>query len=93
MPEPVNCIVKPHACMATPHNMNAPAHSRSSQVHAEVLCILFGVSAGRVALRELARASGLAGRTVRQELQPLVRLGVARVGRHSRCNRINPKKV
>jgi DNA-binding transcriptional ArsR family regulator len=56
--------------------MNPLADLLSSKVKAELFRLLFGVRAERLHLRELARQSGLAVGTVRQELDRLARLGV-----------------
>jgi DNA-binding transcriptional ArsR family regulator len=56
--------------------MNPLADVLSSKVKAELFRLLFGVPAERLHLRELARQSGLAVGTVRQELDRLARLGV-----------------
>jgi predicted transcriptional regulator len=56
--------------------MNPLADLLSSKVKAELFRLLFGVPAARLHLRELARQSGLAVGTVRQELDRLARLGV-----------------
>ena len=47
--------------------MNAPTDLLSSKVKAELFRLLFGVRNERLHLRELARQSGLAVGTVRQE--------------------------
>jgi DNA-binding transcriptional ArsR family regulator len=56
--------------------MNVLADLLSSKVKAEMFRLLFGVRDERLHLRELARQSGLAVGTVRQELNRLTRLGV-----------------
>jgi len=56
--------------------MNPLADLLSSKVKAELFRLLFGARAERLHLRELARQSGLAIGTVRQELDRLARLGV-----------------
>jgi len=56
--------------------MNPLADVLSSKVKAELFRLLFGARAERLHLRELARQSGLAVGTVRQELDRLARLGV-----------------
>ena len=56
--------------------MNPLTDLLSSKVKAELFRLLFGLRAERLHLRELARQSGLAVGTVRQELIRLARLGV-----------------
>jgi predicted transcriptional regulator len=56
--------------------MNPLADLPSSKPKAELFRLLFGVPAERLHLRELARQSGLAVDTARQELYRLARLGV-----------------
>jgi len=56
--------------------MNPLADLLSSKVKAELFRLLFGARAERLHLRELARQSGLAIGTVRQQLDRLARLGV-----------------
>jgi DNA-binding transcriptional ArsR family regulator len=56
--------------------MNVLAEFLSSRVKAEVLRLLFGVGARELHVREIARQSGLADATVRQELRRLTRLGL-----------------
>ena len=69
-------MVKAHDCMVRAHVVNALADLLGSKVKAEVFRLLFGVGDERLHLRELARQSGLAVGTVRQELKRLTRLGV-----------------
>ncbi|HWB05489.1 MAG TPA: nucleotidyltransferase domain-containing protein [Verrucomicrobiales bacterium] len=59
--------------------MDALAELLSSRVKAEVFRLLFGVVTAPLHLRELARRSGLAVGTVRQELQRLSGLDLVRV--------------
>ena len=56
--------------------MSTLADLLSSKVKAAVFRLLFGMHTERLHLRELARQSGLAVGTVRQELNRLTRLGV-----------------
>ena len=56
--------------------MSSLADLLSSKAKAELSRRLFGVRAERLHLRELARHSGLAVGTVRQELDRLARLGL-----------------
>ena len=65
--------------------MNPLADLLSSKVKAELFRLLFGVPAERLHLRELARQSGLAVGTVRQELDRLARLGVVQSEADGNC--------
>lgn len=84
-------MAQPHDCVVKTHIMNALADLLSSKVKAEVFRLLFGVRDDRLHLRELARQSGLAVGTVRQELSRLKRLGVveAEVDGNRTCYRAN----
>lgn len=67
----------------------------SSQVRAEIFRLLFGVSDQEVHLRELERRSGLAVRTVHQELKKLTGLDLLKTRRdgnrlYYRANRNHP---
>jgi uncharacterized protein len=56
--------------------MSTLAELVSSRVRAEVFRLLFGLDAGELHVREIARRSGFAYATVRQELASLARLGL-----------------
>jgi predicted nucleotidyltransferase len=62
--------------------MNTLAHLFSSGVKAELFRLLLGLSPQEVHVRELARQSGFAVSTIRQELKNLVQLGLIEA-RHS----------
>jgi DNA-binding transcriptional ArsR family regulator len=71
--------------------MNALAELLSSRVKAEVLRLLFGLTACELHVRELERQSGLSVSTVRQELRRLAGLGLveARKDGNRTCYRAN----
>src|SRR5713226_6368883 len=67
----------------------------SSKRKAEILRLLFGVGARQFHLRELARQSHLAVRTVQQELARMVKIGLVTLRRdgnrvYYHANRKNP---
>jgi DNA-binding transcriptional ArsR family regulator len=65
-----------HDCMVKTHIVSTLAKLLGSKVKAEVFRLLFAARAERLHLREIARQSGLAVGTVRQELARLTQLGV-----------------
>lgn len=72
--------------------MNTLAEILSSGVKAEIFRLLFGPAGRELHVREIARQSGFADATVRQELRRLARLGLVtgRADGNRLCYRANP---